>query len=90
MCAKVPICLPRDVPLRVEALHVLVLRLDFYQLAEVKKSFACSAGLEMVIDHVSDLSSSQESIVHLRLLLFHVESPLEIISNFLRALAIFF
>ena len=40
------------------------------KVVEVKKSFACSADLEIIEDHVSGLSSNQESIVLLCLLLF--------------------
>ena len=66
------------VPFGVEALHVVILELDSQVVGEVKKSSACSAGLEIIKDHVSDVSPIQESIVLLCLLLFHVESPLEI------------
>ena len=54
----------------VDALQVVILQLDSHLLVDVKKSFACCTDLELVIDHVSDLSSLQESIVLLCLLLF--------------------
>ena len=38
---------------------------------------SCTCSTDVVKDHVSDLSSFEESIVLLRLLLFHVDSPPE-------------
>ena len=46
---------------------------------ELHKSFACSADFE--VDHVSDLYFPQESIVLLCLLLFSVDSPLEVTTS---------
>ena len=57
------------VPLGVEALHVAIVQLYCHKIGEVKKSFACSTDLDVVIDHVGNLSSFQKSIVLLCLLL---------------------
>ena len=47
-------------------------------VVEVKKSVTSSTDLEIVIDDVSELSSSEESIVLLCLLLFHIDSSLDL------------
>ena len=57
--------------------------MDSQKIIEVKKSFACCTDLEVVMDHVGDLSSFQEPIVLLCLFLFHVDSPLEVCIQYL-------
>ena len=58
--------------------NVVILQQDSQQVVDVKKSFACSTDLEIITDHAGDLSSCQESIDLLCLLLLHVDSSLEI------------
>ena len=89
--SKFPICLHRELchgekyfaSLGVEDWHVVTLQPDSQKIVDVKK-FGCSTDLEVVIDHVSDLSSIQEAMVLLCLLLFHVYSQqlLESTRNF--------
>ena len=69
----------RPIWCRVEALHAVFIQLDSREVAAVNKSFACSTDLDIVKDHVSVLSSFHKSFVLLCLLLFRVDSPLEIV-----------
>ena len=71
-----------SVPLGVEALHVVILQMYYYEIVEVKKSFACSTDLEVVTDHVGNFSSFQESIVLFCLLTRLLKTA---VNNFLRA-----
>ena len=51
------------VPLGVEALHVVIHKLDSQLIVEIKKGFACSTDLEIIIDCAIDLHSFQEPTV---------------------------
>ena len=62
-------------PLVVEALHVVILH---WTPNRSWKSRRVSTDLRVAMDHVDSLSSFQESIVLFCLLLFHVDSPLEV------------
>ena len=59
----------------------VLLQMDSYEVVEVKRSFACTTDLEVVMGNVCDLSSFKGTFVLLCLLLFHFHSPLEIKSQ---------
>ena len=71
------------IPLVAEAWHVVILQLDFSWSLKSRRASLVLLILKVVVDHGSDLSSLQKSIVMFRFLLFHVNSPLEIRGQYL-------
>ena len=59
----------------------MILQVHSQEVVEVEQNFACFADVEILTDHVTDLSSLQESMVLLCLWLFRGDSPLEVCSQ---------